>query len=101
MKTHNPTLKLFVNPISFKFAYDFFTIVVTSVQCPEPENPKNGKAIYTSRSYNSVVSYECRYGYTLVNESSRRCGADRKWSGSPPACKEINCGPPGTLFNGW
>lgn len=74
---------------------------MTSVVCPIPESPKNGKAIHTSLSYNSIVSYECRYGYTLVNDSSRRCGADRKWSGSLPACKEINCGPPGVLFNGW
>lgn len=69
--------------------------------CPVPESPKNGKAIYTSLSYNSIVSYECRYGYTLVNDSSRKCGADRKWSGSLPTCKEINCGSPGILFNGW
>lgn len=75
--------------------------VVTAVQCPLPENPRNGKAIYTSVSYNSVVSYECRYGYTLVGESSRRCGADKKWSGSLPTCREINCGHPGTLYNGW
>lgn len=52
-------------------------------------------------SYNSIVSYECRHDYTLVNDSSRRCGADRKWSGNLPTCKEINCGHPGTLFNGW
>lgn len=63
------------------------TIVVTSVVCPIPDSPKNGKAIYTSLSYNSIVSYECRYGYTLVNDSSRRCGADRKWSGTLPTCK--------------
>jgi len=75
--------------------------VVTAVQCPLPDNPRNGKAIYTSVSYNSVVSYECRYGYTLLGESSRRCGADKKWSGSLPQCKEINCGHPGTLYNGW
>lgn len=75
--------------------------MVTAVQCPTPDNPKNGKAIYTSVSYNSVVSYECRYGYTIVGESSRRCGADKKWSGSLPQCKEINCGHPGTLYNGW
>ncbi|KAG5681085.1 hypothetical protein PVAND_010551 [Polypedilum vanderplanki] len=76
-------------------------VLVTAVQCPQPDNPRNGKAIYTSVSYNSVVSYECRYGYTLIGESSRRCGADKKWSGSLPQCKEINCGHPGTLYNGW
>ncbi|XP_057654239.1 sushi, von Willebrand factor type A, EGF and pentraxin domain-containing protein 1 isoform X7 [Diorhabda carinulata] len=76
-------------------------IVVTAVQCPPPDNPRHGKAIYTSCSYNSVVSYECKYGYTLVGESTRRCGADKKWSGSQPVCKEINCGHPGRLWNGW
>ncbi|EDW76217.2 uncharacterized protein Dwil_GK14777, isoform C [Drosophila willistoni] len=76
-------------------------VLVTSVVCPTPENPKNGKATYTTLAYNSVVSYECRYGYTLVGESSSRCGADRKWSGTVPTCKEINCGHPGVLYNGW
>uniref|UniRef100_A0A0K8VX11 CUB and sushi domain-containing protein 3 n=1 Tax=Bactrocera latifrons TaxID=174628 RepID=A0A0K8VX11_BACLA len=76
-------------------------VLVTSVVCPTPENPRNGKATYTTMAYNSVVSYECRYGYTLVGESSSRCGADRKWSGTLPTCKEINCGHPGVLYNGW
>ncbi|XP_017849130.1 uncharacterized protein LOC108604254 isoform X1 [Drosophila busckii] len=76
-------------------------VLVTSVVCPTPENPKNGKATYTTLAYNSVVSYECRYGYTLVGESSSRCGASAKWSGTVPSCKEINCGHPGVLYNGW
>lgn len=65
----------------------FVCVVVTAVQCPPPENPNNGKAIYTSCSYNSVVSYECKYGYTLVGEPTRRCGADKRWSGVMPQCK--------------
>ncbi|XP_049824701.1 sushi, von Willebrand factor type A, EGF and pentraxin domain-containing protein 1 isoform X2 [Aethina tumida] len=76
-------------------------VLVTAVQCAPPENPRHGKAVYTSCSYNSVVSYECKYGYTLVGESTRRCGADRKWTGNQPMCKEINCGHPGRLWNGW
>ncbi|KAG8223021.1 hypothetical protein J437_LFUL001343, partial [Ladona fulva] len=71
------------------------------VQCPTPENPPNGKAIYTSCSYNSVVSYECKYGFMLVGEPTRRCGVDRLWAGEQPECKEINCGHPGPLYNGW
>lgn len=65
--------------------------VVTAVQCPQPEDPVNGKAIYTSCSYNSVVSYECKYGYTLIGEVTRRCGADKKWSGSMPKCQGTVC----------
>lgn len=74
---------------------------VTSVECEPPESPVNGKAIYTSIAYNSVVSYECKTGFTIVGASTRRCGADAKWTGHSPTCREINCGPPGVLYNGW
>ncbi|XP_059474921.1 sushi, von Willebrand factor type A, EGF and pentraxin domain-containing protein 1-like isoform X2 [Neocloeon triangulifer] len=60
-----------------------------AVQCPTPENPTNGKAIYTSCAYNSVVSYECKQGFRLIGDSTRRCGPDRQWSGEPPACKQV------------
>ncbi|CAH2986746.1 unnamed protein product [Chilo suppressalis] len=76
-------------------------VLVTQVQCPPPEAPRHGKAVYTSCAYNSVVSYECKYGYRLVGDATRRCGADKKWSGTQPICKEINCGHPGQLWNGW
>lgn len=78
-----------------------YLVQVTSVQCPKPENPVNGKAVYTSYAYNSIVSYECKYGYTVVGAATRRCGADRKWTGKTPTCQEINCGLPGVLYNGW
>ncbi|KAF6197722.1 hypothetical protein GE061_008688, partial [Apolygus lucorum] len=76
-------------------------VLVTAVECPVPENPAFGNAVYTSCQYNSVVSYECRYGYTLVGEQTRRCGPDRKWSGNPPKCQVIDCGRPPPLYQGW
>ncbi|XP_017753023.1 PREDICTED: uncharacterized protein LOC108545755 [Eufriesea mexicana] len=76
-------------------------VQVKTVQCPQPENPVNGNAVYTSYAYNSIVSYECKYGYTVVGATTRRCGADRKWTGKTPTCQEINCGSPGVLYNGW
>ncbi|XP_034243418.1 uncharacterized protein LOC117646517 isoform X1 [Thrips palmi] len=76
-------------------------VLVAEVECPAPENPVNGRAIYTRQAYNSVVSYECNYGYSLVGDATRKCGADRRWSGHKPACQEINCGDPGPLYNGW
>ena len=63
---------------------------IAAVQCPIPQNPEHGKAIYTSISYNSVVSYECRHGHTLVGLLSRRCGADKNWIGEQPTCKGIS-----------
>ncbi|KAI5725568.1 hypothetical protein M8J77_017209 [Diaphorina citri] len=75
--------------------------VCLPVQCATPDSPVHGKAIYTSTSYNSVVSYECNYGYTLEGQSKRQCGADKKWSGQMPKCQEINCAHPGPIHNGW
>lgn len=74
---------------------------VASVKCDLPENPVNGKAIYTSIAYNAVVSYECKTGYTIVGASTRRCSSDAKWTGQQPTCGEIDCGSPGVLYNGW
>lgn len=68
----------------------FGSNVVTAVQCPTPENPLFGTAIFTSVSYNSVVSYDCKYGYMLVGERTRKCGADKKWTGATPKCQGTN-----------
>ncbi|XP_042893956.1 complement receptor type 2-like [Penaeus japonicus] len=73
----------------------------TPVQCDIPEDPENGKSTFTRRIYNSVVSYKCEYSYMLVGPETRRCGPDKKWSGVQPQCKQINCGSPGVLYNGW
>ncbi|XP_021948742.1 sushi, von Willebrand factor type A, EGF and pentraxin domain-containing protein 1 isoform X2 [Folsomia candida] len=71
------------------------------VQCPIPENPGNGNVEYSSLSFNSVITYKCKYGYMLVGDGTRRCGPNKRWSGSDIQCKEINCGSPGILPNGW
>ncbi|XP_050719319.1 uncharacterized protein LOC127000000 isoform X1 [Eriocheir sinensis] len=73
----------------------------TPVQCDIPENPENGKAIFIAVSYNAVVSYECEYGFMIVGSPTRRCGPDKKWSDVEPKCKQVNCGSPGLLYNGW
>lgn len=71
------------------------------IQCERPSNPLNGRAIYDSVSYNSLISYECNYGYMLIGDSVRRCERNKMWTGTEPTCKEINCGSPGILPNGW
>ena len=71
------------------------------VQCPIPDSPVNGKAMFTAVAYKSVVSYECKYGFMVVGDATRACGEDKRWSGREPECKEINCGSQGLLPNGW
>ena len=44
-------------------------------------------AIYDSVSYNSLISYECNYGYMLIGDSVRRCERNKMWTGTQPSCK--------------
>ncbi|KAI1289812.1 Protein lev-9 [Halotydeus destructor] len=71
------------------------------VQCSLPEEPANGRAVYSSVSYNSIVRYECRYGFKLVGPQTRSCGPLKTWQGADPKCSEIDCGSPGNLDNGY
>ena len=59
----------------------------TAIQCKVPENPDNGRAVYASTSYNSLISYECTYGYMLIGDSVRRCERNKEWTGTKPSCK--------------
>ncbi|RWS13910.1 Sushi: von Willebrand factor type A: EGF and pentraxin domain-containing protein 1-like protein, partial [Dinothrombium tinctorium] len=71
------------------------------VECPQPDKPENGLVIYKSLVFNSVISYECRYGYKLVGPKTRFCGPMKQWLGESPRCAEIDCESPGVLHNGY
>jgi Sushi repeat (SCR repeat) len=53
--------------------YPFKTELPTceAVQCSLPRNPSNGKAIFTTVAYKSVLTYECNYGYMVVGNATR------------------------------
>jgi len=71
------------------------------VSCPVPVNPPFGRVMFNSITYNSLISYECNYGYMIIGETVRRCERNKVWTGLQPICREINCGSPGILPNGW
>lgn len=56
------------------------------VVCPKPTNPDNGRAIFTSLTYGSTVTYECHHGFTIKGPPSARCNAKREWHGGPSTC---------------
>ena len=62
-------------------------IFYVAIQCEVPANPENGRAVYASVSYNSLISYECTYGYMLIGDSVRRCERNKEWTGTQPHCK--------------
>ena len=65
----------------------FILLFLLAIQCEVPPNPENGRAVYASVSYNSLISYECTYGYMLIGDSVRRCERNKEWTGTQPHCK--------------
>ncbi|XP_064602043.1 protein lev-9-like isoform X2 [Liolophura sinensis] len=52
-------------------------------------------------TYGSEVTVTCMESFRVIGSSKRRCQADGTWSGIEPVCKEINCGRPPPLWNGY
>uniref|UniRef100_T1JC55 Sushi, von Willebrand factor type A, EGF and pentraxin domain-containing protein 1 n=1 Tax=Strigamia maritima TaxID=126957 RepID=T1JC55_STRMM len=44
--------------------------------------------------YESTVIYKCEDNYKLVGDNEHSCLETGHWSGAPPVCLEILCGPP-------
>ncbi|XP_067144673.1 sushi, von Willebrand factor type A, EGF and pentraxin domain-containing protein 1-like isoform X2 [Centruroides vittatus] len=65
------------------------------IQCPIPQNPKNGQVFYDSLTYNSEIRYECNYNYKLVGEAKAKCNDDGQWS-EVPVCQGT-CKHPGYI----
>ena len=43
--------------------------------------------MFNSVTYNSLISYECNYGYMIIGESVRRCERSQEWTGLQPICR--------------
>ena len=61
--------------------------MITAVSCPAPVNPPFGRVMFNSVTYNSLISYECNYGYMMVGETVRRCERNKIWTGLQPICR--------------
>ena len=67
----------------------FQLLLFPAVSCPTPGNPPFGRVMYNSVTYNSLISYECNYGYMIVGETVRRCERNKVWTGLEPICRGI------------
>ncbi|XP_078575765.1 uncharacterized protein LOC144861667 [Branchiostoma floridae x Branchiostoma japonicum] len=56
--------------------------------CPILSAPENGE-ISGGAQHDDVVTFTCNQGYRLMGESSLRCQATAKWSGTTPTCLAI------------
>ncbi len=65
--------------------------------CPDLTVPTNGMISYNmARLVDTMATYTCVNGYTLIGGSTRTCGSFGGWSGSAPTCSE--CYAYGELF---
>ena len=36
-----------------------------------PDHPRHGRVTFNTLTYNSLISYECNYGYMIIGNTSR------------------------------
>jgi hypothetical protein len=68
------------------------------VMC-DPLTIENG-TVTGGTSYNDTATYRCNSGYELnllVGNWTRKCGADKQWTGTPAQCKPVYCGAPASV----
>ena len=74
---------------------DLFCLMPTAVKCPDLQPPVNG--FFSDRlpppsmtfRFNTLVSFRCQRGFSLVGSAARRCHANGSWSGIQPTCRGI------------
>ena len=68
--------------------------------CTDPGVPTNGQRSGEMFSHNSVVSYSCNTGYTLIGANSLTCLQNNSWNSTQPSCTPVTCNDPGKPTNG-
>ncbi|XP_060580368.1 sushi, von Willebrand factor type A, EGF and pentraxin domain-containing protein 1-like [Ruditapes philippinarum] len=68
--------------------------------CGSLPDPAFGKVEYTSTVYGSEAVYRCNIGYSIQGLTTRKCEADRNWSGVTPTCTIIDCGSLSSVVSG-
>ena len=70
------------------------------VNCSDPGTSTNGHKNSNIYTYNSVVSFQCNFGYFLSGSVSLNCLSNGSWNDTAPTCNPVNCTDPGTPTNG-
>ena len=40
------------------------------MSCSVPEHPSHGRVIFNTVTFNSLISYECNYGYMIIGTTN-------------------------------
>ncbi|XP_064626780.1 CUB and sushi domain-containing protein 1-like [Lineus longissimus] len=75
------------------------------IVCGFPASPASGFVIFTNGDkFESVATYTCKNGSTMIGENTRICGENGIWIGTLPFCKGAEteeCGDPGDPPHGF
>ncbi|KAG8224127.1 hypothetical protein J437_LFUL001821, partial [Ladona fulva] len=77
--------------------YFFFT---APPSCGSPNKKENTTFSGSDFSVGASIIYDCPVGHLLQGSSIRECGTTGFWSGTPPTCKYVDCGPLKAPANG-
>ncbi|XP_071491017.1 LOW QUALITY PROTEIN: sushi, von Willebrand factor type A, EGF and pentraxin domain-containing protein 1-like [Diadema antillarum] len=72
----------------------------TPLSCQLPVTISHGIIIGLEFTYGSHIEYQCHDGYILEGQSTLHCTENALWSGPPPRCRAVNCGPPADMEDG-
>ncbi|KAJ8682121.1 hypothetical protein QAD02_017913 [Eretmocerus hayati] len=61
--------------------------------CGSPDKLENTTIVSMKRNVGSQIEYACPPGHMLLGSANRTCEISGFWSGSPPTCKYVDCGP--------
>jgi hypothetical protein len=65
---------------------DTTCIDISTIMCPQLEDPVDGMVFIMSNLFNGAAIYLCDDGFTTNGFAVLLCMADGKWSGVPPTC---------------
>ncbi|XP_069779037.1 sushi, von Willebrand factor type A, EGF and pentraxin domain-containing protein 1 isoform X2 [Narcine bancroftii] len=68
--------------------------------CPPLTTMLNGYITGSEFTFGKEIKFRCMDGYTLHGVSNIVCQGDGNWSGMPPECTPVNCGPPEDISHG-
>ncbi|XP_049300024.1 sushi, von Willebrand factor type A, EGF and pentraxin domain-containing protein 1 [Anopheles funestus] len=63
------------------------------LSCGSPEALVNTTIVGRNYSVGANITYQCPIGHSLIGIEKRTCQQNGIWSGVPPACKYVDCGP--------
>ena len=62
-------------------------------RCPELPEIERGSVKLTGLNANDTATYSCDSGHKLVGSKTLTCRLGGRWSGTPPQCQFVDCGP--------